>query len=91
MNQITDKKNQDEHISRFACAEVQKHLPQDLLPQVTVLLQDSGYVTISPRGLERHDWHRIDEKVRQIGGNGFRMKDTVIGASPSPEHGNNSV
>ena len=68
MNQITDKKNQDEHISRFACAEVQKHLPQDLLPQVTVLLQDSGYVTISPRGLERHDWHRIDEKVRQIGG-----------------------
>jgi hypothetical protein len=69
MNQIPDeRKNQDEHSSRFACAEVQKHLPQDLLPQLTVLLQGSGYVTISPRVLTRLDWLRIDEKVRQMGG-----------------------
>jgi len=69
MSQIADeRKNQDELSPRFACAEVQKHLPQDLLPQVTVLLQDSGYVTISPRVLTRLDWLRIDEKVRQMGG-----------------------
>jgi len=70
MIQINDKNKiqKDEPSSRFACAEVQKHLPQDLLPKVTVLLQDSGYVTISPRVLTRPDWHRIDEKVRQMGG-----------------------
>ena len=34
--------------------EVQKHLPQDLLPKVTMLLQDPGYVTISSRELTRY-------------------------------------
>ena len=62
------EKNQDERSSRFACAEVRKHLPQDLLPQVTVLLQDSGYVTISPRELSRLDWRNMNEKVKQMGG-----------------------
>ena len=70
MIQINDKNKiqKDEPSSRFACIEVQKYLPRDLLPKVTVLLQDSGYVTISPRVLTRPDWHRIDEKVRQMGG-----------------------
>jgi hypothetical protein len=63
-----NKIQKDEPSSRFACTEVRKHLPQDLLSQVTVLLQDSGYVTISPRVLTRPDWYRIDEKVRQMGG-----------------------
>jgi hypothetical protein len=67
MNQITEE-NQDEHSPGFACAEVRKHLPQDLLSQITVLLQDSGYVTISPRVLTRADWNRINEKVGQMGG-----------------------
>jgi hypothetical protein len=68
MSQIIDTRNRDEHSSRFACEEVRKHLPQDLLPQITVLLQDSGYITISPRVLTRADWRRVNQKVRQMGG-----------------------
>lgn len=70
MIQINDKKEirKDEPSSRFACGEVEKNLAQDLLPQLTVLLQDSGYVTISPRVLTRADWNRINKKVRQMGG-----------------------
>jgi hypothetical protein len=49
-------------------AEVQKHLPEDLLSRVTILLQDSGYVTISPIEMTRYDWHRFNEKVKQMGG-----------------------
>jgi hypothetical protein len=48
--------------------EVKKHLPEDLLSKVTILLQDSGYITISPRGLTRGDWRRFNEKVKQMGG-----------------------
>src|SRR4030042_4256965 len=69
MNHMTDeRKNQGGYSSRVTRAEEQKHLPQDLLPKVTVLLQGSGYVTISPRALTRPDWRRIDEKVRRLGG-----------------------
>jgi hypothetical protein len=49
-------------------AEMQKHLPEDLLPKVTILLQDSGYVTISPIILNRYEWRRFNEKVKQMGG-----------------------
>jgi hypothetical protein len=49
-------------------AEMQKHLPEDLLPKVTILLQDSGYVTISPVVLNRYEWRRFNEKVKQMGG-----------------------
>jgi hypothetical protein len=49
-------------------AEVQKHLPEDLIPKVTILLQDSGYVTISPIELSRYDWRRFNQKVKQMGG-----------------------
>ena len=48
--------------------EVQKHLPKDLLPKVTILLQDTGYVTISPIELTGYDWRRFNEKVKQMGG-----------------------
>jgi len=43
--------------------ELKKHLPVDLLPKVTILLQDSGYVTISPIELNTYDWRRFNEKV----------------------------
>ena len=52
----------------FACSEVRKLLPIDLLPYVTVLLQDSGYVTIKPERLIRSDWIRINDHVRRMGG-----------------------
>jgi hypothetical protein len=68
MSQTTENINQYKQTSRIASAKVKKHLPQDLLSEVTVLLQNSGYVTISSRSLTRPDWHRIDEKVRQMGG-----------------------
>jgi hypothetical protein len=48
--------------------EMKKHLPEDLLPKVTILLQDSGYVTISPIELTRYEWRRFNEKVKQMGG-----------------------
>jgi len=48
--------------------EMKKYLPEDLLPKVTILLQDTGYVTISPIELTRHEWRRFDEKVKQMGG-----------------------
>jgi hypothetical protein len=68
MSQTTEKINQYMQTSRIASAKVKKHLPQDLLSKVTVLLQNSGYVTISSRSLSRPDWDRIDKKVRQMGG-----------------------
>jgi hypothetical protein len=48
--------------------EMQKHIPKDLLPKVTILLQNSGYVTISPSDLSRSEWRRFNEKVKQMGG-----------------------
>ena len=54
--------------ARLACSEVRKLLPEELLPYVTVLFQDSGYVTISSRGLIRPDWIRLNDRVRRLGG-----------------------
>jgi hypothetical protein len=48
--------------------EVQRHLPEDLLSKVTILLQDTSYVTISPKRLTRSEWRRFNEKVSQMGG-----------------------
>jgi len=48
--------------------EMKKHLPEDLLPKVTILLQDTGYVTISPIELTRYEWRQFNEKVKQMGG-----------------------
>ena len=61
-------KNSDKNDAKFACSEVRKLLPKDLLPYVTVLFQDSGYVTVCPRQLERTDWIRINDQVIRLGG-----------------------
>ena len=61
-------RNPDMSNARLACSEVRKLLPEELLPYVTVLFQDSGYVTISSRGLMRPDWIRINDRVRRLGG-----------------------
>jgi hypothetical protein len=39
--------------------EMQRYLPRDLLSKVTILLQDSGYVTIKPKKLTRPEWRRF--------------------------------
>jgi hypothetical protein len=52
----------------FACSKVKKLLPKDLLPYLTVLFQDSGYVTISSTGLLRSDWIKVNDQVRRMGG-----------------------
>jgi hypothetical protein len=48
--------------------EMQRHLPEDLLSKVTILLQDSGYVSISPKKLTTPEWRQFNEKVKQMGG-----------------------
>jgi hypothetical protein len=48
--------------------EMKKYLPENLLPKVTILLQDTGYVTISPIELTRYEWRQFNEKVKQMGG-----------------------
>ena len=90
MSQTTENINQYKHTSRVASAKVKKHLPQDLLPQVTVVLQDSGYVTISSRSLTRPDWHRIDEKVRQMGGIWVSSEGNKYCRIPNSQTGNNN-
>ena len=60
--------NQYTSSAEFACSEVLKLLPRDLLPYLTVLFQDSGYVTVSAGGLMRRDWIRINDQVRRLGG-----------------------
>jgi hypothetical protein len=54
--------------SRKVFSEVQKYLPNDLLSEVTFLLQDSGYVTIRPMKLARVDWYRLNQSIQRIGG-----------------------
>ena len=61
----TDK---SEKIMNFNKSEMQRHLPEDLLSKVTILLQDSGYVTISAKKLTRPEWRRFNDKVKQMGG-----------------------
>lgn len=71
VNQIKEEdKNKGNGIpsSRSIRAKVEKHLPGDLLTEVTVLFQDSGYVTISPRELTKPDWGRVNESVKKMGG-----------------------
>jgi hypothetical protein len=48
--------------------EVLKYLPNDLLTEITILLQDPGYVTIRPIKLARVDWRRLDRSVKKMGG-----------------------
>ena len=60
--------NSDKNDAKYACSEVRKLLPKDLLPYVTVLFHNSGYVSVCPRQLERSDWIRMNDKVRRLGG-----------------------
>ena len=68
MKKSSDDDIKGDSITGFECAQVKKYLPPDLQPKVTILLQDSGYVTISPRVLSRPDWRRLNESIKQLGG-----------------------
>ena len=54
--------------SRAVFSEVLGYLPKDLLTEVTILLQDSGYVSIKPIRLTRSDWYRLNRSVKKMGG-----------------------
>ena len=62
-NNINGKPN-----PKTVLSELLKFLPNDLLTEITVLLQDSGYVTIRPLKLTRIDWIRLDRSVKNMGG-----------------------
>ena len=47
---------------------IMKQLPLYILQKVTVLIQESGYVSISPKGLSKPDWLLVNEKVKEMGG-----------------------
>jgi len=48
--------------------EVLKYLPEDLIHNVTILVQSLGYLTIKPIRLERSDWGRLDLIIKRMGG-----------------------
>jgi hypothetical protein len=54
--------------SRTVFSEVLSFLPSDLLTGITILLQDSGYISIRPIKLARADWYRLDRSVKKMGG-----------------------
>ena len=61
-------KNKEKKDSNDSHLMIVNQLPQDLLHQVAVLIQDSGTVSIRPKRLSRSDWGRINDKVREMGG-----------------------
>ena len=69
MGHISYDENQFERPdSRTVFSEVLGYLPKDLLTEVTILLQDSGYVSVKPIRLTRADWYRLDRSVKKMGG-----------------------
>jgi hypothetical protein len=54
--------------SKTVFSDVIKYLPNDLLTGITILLQDTGYITIRPIKLARMDWYRLDRSVKKMGG-----------------------
>ena len=54
--------------SKTVFSDVIKYIPNDLLTGITILLQDSGYITIRPIKLARIDWYRLDRSVKKMGG-----------------------
>ncbi|MGD0802788.1 MAG: hypothetical protein ABSA11_01790 [Candidatus Bathyarchaeia archaeon] len=54
--------------SKTVFSDVIKYLPNDLLIGITILLQDTGYITIRPIKLARMDWSRLDRSVKKMGG-----------------------
>jgi hypothetical protein len=61
-------KNKEKRDTKEAHLKIVNQLPQDLLEQISVLLQDSDTVSISPNKLTRPDWIRINDKVKEMGG-----------------------
>ena len=61
-------KYEEKKESEDAYLMIVDQLPQDLLHQVTILIQDSGTVSISPKNLTQSDWGRINDKVKEMGG-----------------------
>ena len=68
MSRTKFDKEQELKDSKDARLKVRNQLPQDLLLQLTVLIQNSGYVSINPIKLTREDWRRVNEKVKEMGG-----------------------
>ena len=70
MNPISydEKSDNGRPNSKTVFSEVLKYLPNDLLTEITILLQDSGYITIRPIKLARADWYRLDRSVKKMGG-----------------------
>jgi hypothetical protein len=58
--------------SRSVFSDVLSYLPSDLLTGITILLQDTGYVTIKPIKMARSDWYRLDRSVKKMGGTWIR-------------------
>jgi hypothetical protein len=54
--------------SKTVFSEVLKFMPNDLLTEITILIQDTGYVSIRPVKLARVDWCRLNRSVKKIGG-----------------------
>lgn len=68
MKKSSDDEIKGDPITGFECEQVKRYVPIDLQSKVTILLQDSGYVTIIPRDLSRTDWRRLNEAINKIGG-----------------------
>ena len=69
VGQISYNENQFGRLnSKTVFSEVLEYLPKDLLTEITILLQDSGYVTVKPIRLARSDWYRLDRSVKKMGG-----------------------
>jgi len=64
----TEKNYSGRPDSKSVFSSVISCLPNDLLTGITILLQDTGYITIRPIKLARMDWYRLDRSVRKMGG-----------------------
>ena len=49
-------------------SQVFKRIPEELLTEVTILIHDSGFISIKPKRLARVDWYRINRHIRNMGG-----------------------
>ena len=63
-----EKNNSGRPDSKTVFSDVIRFLPNDLLTGITILLQDTGYITIRPIKLARMDWYRLDRSVKKMGG-----------------------
>ena len=54
--------------SKKARLTIMKQLPRHVLPKLTVLIQESGNVSISPKRLTKTDWLLVNDKVKEMSG-----------------------